>query len=155
ERLAVVADKVASARNQVLTDGRVVAIAHKPLADGGWVATHEDITEQRRAEARIAHMALHDGLTDLPNRTLLNERLERALGHIRPGQIVAKHLLDLDLFKNVNDTLGHAIGDKLLKAVADRLRTLAGEEDTIARMGGDEFAIVQTGLAQPADAATL
>jgi diguanylate cyclase (GGDEF)-like protein len=125
------------------------------MADGGWVATHEDVTELRRNEARIAHMALHDGLTDLPNRTLLNKRLEHALARVRPGQIVANHLLDLDLFKNVNDTLGHAIGDKLLKAVADRLRKLGGETDTIARMGGDEFAIVQVAIAQPADAATL
>ena len=100
-------------------------------------------------------MALHDGLTDLPNRTLLNERLEHALARVRPGEIVAIHLLDLDLFKNVNDTLGHAVGDKLLKAVAERLRALVGEADTIARMGGDEFAIVQAALAQPTDAATL
>ena len=100
-------------------------------------------------------MALHDGLTDLPNRTLLNERLEHALALVRPGEIVAIHLLDLDLFKNVNDTLGHAVGDKLLKAVTERLRALAGEVDTIARMGGDEFAIVQTALAEPTDAAAL
>jgi len=90
-----------------------------------------------------------------PNRTLLNERLEHALTRARLGEIVAIHLLDLDLFKNVNDTLGHAIGDKLLKEVAGRLRTLVGEAATVARMGGDEFAIVQPGIAQPADAATL
>jgi diguanylate cyclase (GGDEF)-like protein len=155
ERLATAAKGVASTRIHTLADERVFSIAHKPLPGGGWVATHEDITEQRRNEARIVHMALHDGLTDLPNRTLLNERLERALARVRPGEIVANHLLDLDLFKNVNDTLGHAIGDKLLKAVADRLRGLVGEVDTIARMGGDEFAIVQAAIAQPADAATL
>ena len=155
ERLAAVAQRVASTRTHALADGRVFAIAHTPMADGGWVATHEDITELRRNEARIAHMALHDGLTDLPNRTLLNERLEHALARVRPGEMVANHLLDLDLFKNVNDTLGHGIGDKLLKAVADRLRALVGDGGTVARMGGDEFAIVQAALAQPADAATL
>src|SRR5204862_27536 len=90
-----------------------------------------------------------------PNRTLLNERLEHALARVQPGEMVANHLLDLDLFKNVNDTLGHAVGDKLLKAVAGRLSTLVAETDTIARMGGDEFAIVQTARAQPADAAPL
>jgi diguanylate cyclase (GGDEF)-like protein len=155
ERLAAVREKTTATKIHTLADGRVFAIAHQPMADGGWVATHEDITEQRRNEARIAHMALHDGLTDLPNRTLLNERLEHALARVKPGEMVAIHLLDLDLFKNVNDTLGHAIGDKLLKAVAERLRALVREADTIARMGGDEFAIVQLALAQPADAATL
>ncbi len=155
ERLAAVRGKFTAAKIHTLADGRVFAISHRPTADGGWVATHEDISEQRRNEARIAHMALHDGLTDLPNRTLLNERLEHALALVRPGEIVAIHLLDLDLFKNVNDTLGHAVGDKLLKAVTERLRALAGEVDTIARMGGDEFAIVQTALAEPTDAAAL
>jgi diguanylate cyclase (GGDEF)-like protein len=125
------------------------------MADGGWVATHEDITEQRRYEERIAHMALHDGLTDLPNRTLLNERLEQALARAKPGEIVAIHLLDLDHFKNVNDTLGHAVGDKLLNAVAGRLRALVEETDTVARMGGDEFAIVQAAIHDPTDAAML
>ena len=155
ERLAAVRGKFTAAKIHTLADGRVFAISHRPTAEGGWVATHEDISEQRRNEARIAHMALHDGLTDLPNRTLLNERLEHALALVRPGEIVAIHLLDLDLFKNVNDTLGHAVGDKLLKAVTERLRALAGEVDTIARMGGDEFAIVQTALAEPTDAAAL
>ena len=94
------------------------------MTDGGWLATHEDITELRRNEAKIAHMALHDGLTDLPNRTLSTSGWSmrwRASGAARWSPI---HLLDLDLFKNVNDTLGHAVGDKLLKAVADRLRAL-------------------------------
>jgi diguanylate cyclase (GGDEF)-like protein len=155
ERLAAVRGRFTSTKIHTLADGRVFLISHRPTTTGGWVATHEDISEQRRNEARIAHMALHDGLTDLPNRTLLNERLEHALALVRPGEIVAIHLLDLDLFKNVNDTLGHAVGDKLLKAVTERLRALASEVDTIARMGGDEFAIVQTALAEPTDAAAL
>jgi diguanylate cyclase (GGDEF)-like protein len=155
ERLAAVRESIASTKIQTLSDGRVFAISHQPMSDGGWVATHQDITEQRRSEAKIAHMALHDALTDLPNRMLLNERLEQALAHVKRGDIVAAHLLDLDLFKNVNDTLGHAAGDRLLQAVAGRLRTLARETDTVARMGGDEFAIVQVALEQPADATTL
>jgi diguanylate cyclase (GGDEF)-like protein len=138
-----------------LSDGRCIAITVQPMADGGTVTTHQDITEQRRAEAKIAHMALHDALTDLPNRTLLNEHLERALARVKRGEIVAIHLLDLDYFKNVNDSLGHPIGDKLLKMVAERLRGLVREADIVARMGGDEFAIVQVGVTQPSDATSL
>jgi diguanylate cyclase (GGDEF)-like protein/PAS domain S-box-containing protein len=136
-------------------DGRYVSVSMQAMADGCAVTTHQDITEQRRSEAKIAHMALHDALTGLPNRVLLNERIEHALGRIKRGEIVATHLLDLDHFKNVNDTLGHSTGDKLLKMVGDRLRTLLRETDTVARMGGDEFAIVQVGIAQPADATSL
>jgi diguanylate cyclase (GGDEF)-like protein len=138
-----------------LSDGRCIAITVQPMADGGTVITHQDITEQRRSEAKIAHMAHHDALTDLPNRVLLNDRLEHALAHLGPDAIFAIHLLDLDLFKNVNDTLGHAVGDELLKAVADRLRALVSPTDTVARVGGDEFAIVQVALSTPADAARL
>ena len=125
------------------------------MADGGTVTTHQDITEQRRSEAKIVHMALHDALTGLPNRVLLNERLEQALARVKRGEMVAAHLLDLDHFKNVNDTLGHPAGDKLLKMVAERLRELVRETDTIARMGGDEFAILQAAITQPADAGSL
>ena len=103
------------------------------MADGGIVTTHQDITEQRRSEAKIAHMALHDALTGLPNRVLLNERLEQALTRIKRGEIVAVHLLDLDHFKNVNDTLGHPAGDKLLKVVAERLRALVARDATRSR----------------------
>src|SRR6185369_15017047 len=117
--------------------------------------THHDITEQRQSEAKIAHMALHDTLTNLPNRMLLNERLEDALRRVKRGEIVAAHLLDLDHFKTVNDTLGHPAGDKLLKLVADRLRSAVRDTDTVARMGGDEFAIVQIDIAQPADCTAL
>ena len=155
ERLAAVRERIASTKIQTLSDARVFSISHQPMADGGWVATHQDITAQRRSDAKIAHMALHDALTDLPNRILLNEQLERALASVRRGDIIATHLLDLDHFKTVNDTLGHPTGDKLLQMVADRLRAVVRETDTIARMGGDEFAIVQVGISEPADATSL
>src|SRR5216683_1866807 len=139
-----------------LRNGRTFKIRHRPMPDGGWVATHEDITEQRRSEVKIEYMAHHDSLTDLANRVLLNERLEQALGsRIHREQMVAVHHLDLDQFKAVNDTFGHSAGDKLLKIVADRLRGLVRGTDTIARMGGDEFVIVQAPIADPADATAL
>jgi diguanylate cyclase (GGDEF)-like protein/PAS domain S-box-containing protein len=136
-------------------DGRVVTIVNKPLADGGWLATHEDITERQNAEERIAHMARHDALTDLPNRILLRERLEHELKRVKRGENLAVLCLDLDRFKSVNDTLGHPVGDELLKVVADRLRGCTREPDTIARLGGDEFAIIMTGMQEPTDPAAL
>jgi hypothetical protein len=126
--------------------GRAFSILNKPLAGGGWLATHEDVTERRRAEERIAHMARHDALTDLPNRVLFRERLEHELKRVKRGESLAVLCLDLDHFKSVNDTLGHPIGDELLKLVADRLRSCTREPDTIARLGGDEFAIIMTQL---------
>jgi diguanylate cyclase (GGDEF)-like protein len=138
-----------------LGDGRCIAITVRPMADGGTVTTHQDITEQRRSEAKIAHMAHHDALTGLPNRVKLNGQLEQALARVKRGEVIAAHLLDLDHFKHVNDTLGHAAGDKLLKLVTERLRALVRETDTIARMGGDEFAILQAGVGQPAEAGAL
>ena len=138
-----------------LRSGRTFKIRHRPMPDCGWVATHEDITEQRQSEVKIEYMAHHDSLTDLANRVLLNERLEHALGQIHQNEMVAIHHLDLDQFKAVNDTFGHPAGDKLLKIVADRLRGLVRETDTIARMGGDEFVIVQAPIADPGDATSL
>ncbi len=139
-----------------LRNGRTFKIRHRPMPDGGWVATHEDITEQRQSEVKIEYMAHHDSLTDLANRVLLNERLEQALGHrIHLEEMVAVHHLDLDQFKAVNDTFGHLAGDKLLKIVADRLRWLVRDTDTIARMGGDEFVIVQGPIRDPAEATSL
>jgi diguanylate cyclase (GGDEF)-like protein/PAS domain S-box-containing protein len=115
----------------------------------------EDVTERKLVEKRIAHMAHHDALTDLPNRALLREWLGQELTRLRRGGQLAVLYLDLDHFKNVNDTLGHSIGDELLKAAADRLRGCLQDADFIARLGGDEFAIIQTTLERPADAAIL
>ena len=138
-----------------LMNGRTFKIRHRPMPGGGWVATHEDITEQRQSEVKIEYMAHHDALTDLANRVLLNDRLEHALGKVQHGEMIAVHHLDLDQFKAVNDTFGHPCGDKLLRIVAERLRRLVGEADTIARMGGDEFVIVQVAIADPAEATSL
>jgi len=138
-----------------LGDGRIISVANKPIADGGWLAIHEDITERQQADEQIAHMARHDALTDLPNRIMLRERLQHELKRVKRGECVAILCLDLDQFKSVNDTLGHPIGDELLKLVADRLRGCTREPDTIARLGGDEFAIIMTQMSEPSDAAIL
>jgi diguanylate cyclase (GGDEF)-like protein len=127
-------------------DGRTISIVNRAMANGGWVATHEDITERTRAEEQIRHMARHDSLTGLPNRAAFRDEMEQSLKRVRRGQMIAAMCLDLDHFKNVNDTLGHVIGDKLLCAAADRLKDVVRETDTIARLGGDEFAVLQTGL---------
>jgi diguanylate cyclase (GGDEF)-like protein len=123
--------------------------------DGGWVATHEDITERQQAEESIAFMARHDALTRLPNRVLFRERMEQAIAMAGRGTEFAVICFDLDNFKQVNDTLGHPVGDGLLVAVSDRLRTCVREVDTLARLGGDEFAIIQVGVRQPDDAESL
>jgi diguanylate cyclase (GGDEF)-like protein len=136
-------------------DGRVFSIVRNPIAGGGWIATHEDITDRQRAEERIVHMARHDALTDLPNRLMLRERLDHELKRVKRGECLAVLCLDLDHFKSVNDTLGHPIGDELLKVVAERLRRCTREPDTIARLGGDEFAIIMTGMERPTDAVAL
>jgi diguanylate cyclase (GGDEF)-like protein len=134
-----------------LEDGRTISIVRQAMPGGGWVATHEDVTERRQAEMKIAHMARHDALTDLPNRVLLRERLTEALPLVEDGQWLAVLYLDLDQFKNVNDTLGHPAGDELLRIVAERLRGCVHENDTISRVGGDEFCIIQHGVRDAAD----
>ena len=131
---------------QHLSDGRIIAIAQRPTSDGGWLVTCEDVTEQQRAESQIAFMARHDALTRLPNRTLLAERIELAVAQVGRGSGFAVFCLDLDNFKQVNDTLGHPVGDELLCAVADRLNACVREVDTVARLGGDEFAVIQCGV---------
>ena len=127
----------------VLRNGDVHEIHHQPTPGGGWVATFDDITERRRAAAHIQHMAHHDALTELPNRILFAERLDRVLAGLLDGrEAVAVMYLDLDRFKAVNDTLGHAAGDTLLQHAAARMRAELRQSDMLARLGGDEFAAV-------------
>ena len=115
-----------------------------------------DITERKRAEARLAFIAQHDGLTGLPNRSLLRQQMDDILLHTRrSAEKVAVLVLGLDNFKAVNETLGHGVGDKLLRGVAKRLKSMLREEDTVARLNSDEFAIVQSGVARPEEAVLL
>ena len=122
----------------------------------GAVGAAVDITERKRAEERVRHLAHHDQVTGLPNRVLLHERLQQALGlACSSGSRLGLLLLDLDHFKNINDTLGHPAGDGLLRAAAERFRRALRPGDTLARLGGDEFAVVQPGLAGSEGAAAL
>jgi diguanylate cyclase (GGDEF)-like protein len=137
------------------SDGRAILIVNKPLADGGWLTTQEDITERRRSEERIVHLAHYDVLTDLPNRMFFRSQLDAALKRVERGDRIAVLYIDVDEFKSVNDTLGHPVGDELLKVIADRLRGCIRKTDVVARLGGDEFAIIQTGLKDPAEVTEL
>jgi diguanylate cyclase (GGDEF)-like protein len=135
--------------------GRALAVSQVPMADGGWVSTFEDITERRRTEAQVRHMAHHDALTDLPNRVWFHDKLSEALVQYEAdGAHVALLCLDLDQFKQVNDVYGHPFGDQLLQMVGGRLEGCVRDCDVVARLGGDEFAILQLGSAQPDAAQT-
>ena len=142
--MVVAAAKAGESLTRVVTrNGRSIRIVDQPRKGGGWVATFEDITEWQLAQEQITHMARHDALTNLPNRTLFREQLEKALRLAKRSDQLAVFCLDLDHFKEINDSLGHPIGDALLKEVALRLGECVTEHDTVARLGGDEFAIVQ------------
>ena len=136
---------VGRSRNSIVetSDGRLIEIANEPVESGGWLATHEDVTERIRAEERIAHLAHYDALTDLPNRVLMRGHLEQRVAELAQGKPFAILYIDIDEFKGVNDSFGHEIGDELLRHVAARLRSCVGPQDLVARLGGDEFAIVK------------
>lgn len=157
--LAEVADAVSRRKGfskvTRLHDGRIISIVNEPMGGGGWVATHEDITEAKRAEGRIAQAACVDSLTGLPNREVFCEQLEQEIKRVRRGERLAVLYLDLDNMKQVNEALGHSAGDKLLMGAADRLRHCVRDIDVVARLSGDEFAIIQKCLDQPSDAAAL
>ncbi|MGI3775954.1 MAG: putative bifunctional diguanylate cyclase/phosphodiesterase, partial [Janthinobacterium lividum] len=120
-----------------------------------WYGTAEDITGRRADQARISHMALHDGLTGLANRAMFQERMQQELARVGRGAQLAVLCVDLDDFKAVNDRHGHAEGDRLLRQVAERLGACLRETDVVARFGSDEFVVIQTGLDQPGNAAAL
>lgn len=141
---------------QELRDGRTILISHQPMRGGGWVATYEDITERHKAQAQVAYMARHDTLTDLPNRLMMREQLEEILASSNErGLSTAVMCVDLDNFKSINDTLGHPVGDALLRAVAGRIRNTVRETDAVARLGGDEFVVVQGNVEKPEQASSL
>jgi len=142
-------------RRQHLENGRIIFVTVQPLQDGGWVDIQEDITDRAIAEERNSWLARHCPLTEVANRFHLRERLEEAILRVGPSEQLAVHLIDLDYFKRVNDTLGHAAGDAVLKAVAKRMRAAVRDRDFVGRLGGDEFAIVQPGIDGPGAATTL
>ena len=153
--LATIAHGKTTSQEVETGDGRTIAVVNHPIAGGGWVATHEDVTEEKRAEEKIKHLAHYDALTNLPNRVTFYERLGTVLSRLRRSESIAVLSLDLDHFKAVNDTLGHPVGDRLLQAAAERMRGCVRGEDIVARLGGDEFAIVQVPSEQSPDITAL
>ncbi|WP_246132923.1 putative bifunctional diguanylate cyclase/phosphodiesterase [Devosia ginsengisoli] len=136
-------------------NNRTIMMQHHPMKDGGWVSTHEDITEQRQNEARIRHLARHDALTDLPNRIEFLEQMAKTEAGLSRGEMAAVLYIDLDHFKAVNDTLGHAVGDEVIKQASARLWGTTRETDVLARLGGDEFALLMRPIDSAADAAKV
>jgi diguanylate cyclase (GGDEF)-like protein len=136
-------------------NGRTILLRHHPMKDGGFVSTHEDITEQRQQEERIQHLARHDALTELPNRAQFLEDMSELEAAFERGEKSAILCIDLDHFKAVNDTHGNAIGDKVLKQAAARLWGTTRETDVLARLEGDEFALLLRPIGGPADAAAI
>ena len=138
-----------------LADGRVVNVTYQPTQSGGWVTTHEDITARRQSEARIAHLAFHDQLTDLPNRAAFNDHIEKIFNRASAGtESFAVLCIDLDRLKEINDVYGHSAGDRFVAETGRRL-ALACDGAFLARLGGGEFTIVSSGGAQPAAAEEL
>jgi diguanylate cyclase (GGDEF)-like protein/PAS domain S-box-containing protein len=140
--------------SRIITSKRII-VRDDHGAPRYMLSVMDDVTERKLANERIVHMAHYDALTDLPNRVLFREQLEQALKWVHRGEQVAVLFLDLDHFKTVNDSLGHPVGDELLKAVAGRLTACLSDTDSVARLGGDEFAIIQTAIAVPEDTTSL
>ncbi|MDT7578653.1 MAG: hypothetical protein QOH17_4986, partial [Pseudonocardiales bacterium] len=142
-KMAAVERRVPTRLNMSIAGGRTLSVSMRPAPNGGWAATYEDVTERRLAEEKVVFMARHDALTRLPNRTLFIECMQQALLGLEQGRGFAVLCLDLDRFKDVNDRLGHAMGDVLLQTVSERLLSCVRSGDTVSRVGGDEFTIIQ------------
>jgi len=136
-------------REWLMDDGRIIQSVVTILADGSNIAIHADVTEDRKAAERITYLAHHDPLTGLPNRIRFREQLDAALAERKEDEQIALVHLNLDRFKSINNTLGVSAGDKILQQVAERIRASAGSENILARLGSDEFAILQTRRQQP------
>lgn len=154
-RMALARERKPHVYDRTRPNGTVLEVRGMPLPGGGFLTTYLDVTDQRRNQALIAHLAHHDTLTNLPNRALFADRLQTAIALAKRVGLVAIHYVDIDRFKPVNDRYGHEAGDALLMAISERLTKAVRENDTVARLGGDEFAIVQTGIAKEADARVL
>ncbi len=141
--MATVGRRVPTTFSMPVAGGRILSVSMRPAPNGGWATTYEDVTERRAAEDKVVFMARHDALTQLPNRTLFIERMQQAIAGLNQGHAFAVLCLDLDRFKEVNDTLGHAMGDVLLRIVSERLQSCVRATDTVSRVGGDEFTIIQ------------
>ncbi len=136
-------------------NGDVLEIRGAPLEGGGFVTTYTDVTERRRDQDLIEHLTRHDALTCLTNRLLFNDRLELATAQVRRGATIAVHMVNLDNFRQVNEEFGRRTGDEVLKLFAQRLRATVRDTDTVARLDGDEFGVIQTGVPEPENAMRL
>lgn len=156
ERVKAIASINQDTRSSLtLKNGTVIEVITRPLKRGGWVALHEDVTERRRVADRVVYLARHDSMTGLANRHYFRDVLQALLSELGKGELLALHCIDLDKFKHVNDTLGHPVGDRLLQLVAKRLQETVRSGDFVARIGGDEFAVVQRVAGNNDDAAAL
>lgn len=155
ERMQLAAKREEHVFERTRPNGTVLEIRGMPLAGGGFVTTYLDVTKQRSDSEMVARLIHHDALTDLPNWTFLQERLQQTLLRVRRGEVAALHYIDLDRFKPVNDRYGRGAGDLLLKAVAQRLKSTVRSTDTVARVGDDEFVVLQSDVNRPSDIAKL